>query len=126
VQREKGFVNEASALGIAEELAIPLIWVREAISWYTMIHEKPVGRHHLQLCRNLSCALMGSEELLAQLTQKLNIAVGETSADGKFTLDVAECLGSCGTAPVMQVNERYHECLNAANLNNLIDELKND
>jgi NADH-quinone oxidoreductase subunit E len=124
VQRERGFIDESSAADIAEELSIPLIWVREAISWYTMFHAAPIGKHHLQVCRNLSCALMGSEDLVRELKDILHIKVGETSSDGQFTLETVECLGSCGTAPVMRVDEEYHECLNHEKLASLIEKLK--
>ena len=87
-------------------------------------NRRPVGKHHLQICRNLSCSLMGAEHLLAHLSGKLGIRPGETTPDGMFTLSVVECLGSCGTAPVMQVNDDYHENLTEETLVKILDGLK--
>src|SRR3990172_3205359 len=76
-----------------------------------MYNRKPVGKYHLQICRNLSCSLMGAEPLIERVSKKIGVKPGQTTADGRFTLSTVECLGSCGTAPVMQVNDDYHEDL---------------
>ncbi|MDA8243518.1 MAG: NAD(P)H-dependent oxidoreductase subunit E, partial [Elusimicrobia bacterium] len=94
------------------------------VTFYTMFNREPVGKYHLQLCRNISCHMAGAPDLLKRLKDTLGIGEGETTADGLFTLSTAECLGACGAAPVMQVNERYFENLDARKLDALIDDLR--
>ena len=86
--------------------------VHGVVSFYTMFNMKPIGRHHIQVCRTLSCALRGAEKMTAFIKQKLGIEIGQTTADGRFTLSEVECFASCGTAPMMQVNDEYYENLN--------------
>jgi len=97
--------------------------VQEALRWYTMFHQAPQGRHVIKVCRNIACALRGAEDLITHLQKSLGIALGQTTADGRFTLQTVECLASCGTAPAMQVNDTYHECLNATKLDTILKEL---
>jgi NADH:ubiquinone oxidoreductase subunit E len=85
--------------------------VASVASFYTMLNREPVGRHLIQVCTNISCSLLGAEHLLEYISRKLGIQPGETTPDGEFTLLEVECLGSCGTAPMMQVNDRYYENL---------------
>ena len=123
VQDEQGFVTEADAVRIAEYIGMPAIQVVEALTWYTMFDREPQGRYVIKVCRNIACSLRGSENVLAHLQQKLGIGVGETTADGRFTLKTVECLASCGTAPAMQVNRTYHEQLDAAKLDRILESL---
>jgi len=123
VQDEQGFVSEADAVRIAEYIGMPAIQVIEALTWYTMFDREPQGRYVIKVCRNIACSLRGSENVLAHLQQKLGIGVGETTADGRFTLKTVECLASCGTAPAMQVNRTYHEQLDAAKLDRILESL---
>jgi len=123
VQDEQGFVSEADAVRIAEYIGMPAIQVIEALTWYTMFDREPQGRYVLKVCRNIACSLRGSENVLAHLQQKLGIGVGETTADGRFTLKTVECLASCGTAPAMQVNRTYHEQLDTAKLDRILESL---
>jgi len=123
VQDEQGFVTEADAVRIAEYIGMPAIQVIEALTWYTMFDREPQGRYVIKVCRNIACSLRGSENILAHLQQKLGIGVGETTADGRFTLKTVECLASCGTAPAMQVNRTYHEQLDAAKLDRILESL---
>ena len=88
-----------------------------------MFEREPCGRYVLKLCRNIACALRGSERLIAHLEHKLGIRVGETTADGRFTLQTVECLASCGTAPAMQLNRTYHEQLDEGKLDGLLEAL---
>jgi NADH-quinone oxidoreductase subunit E len=88
-----------------------------------MYNRKPVGRYHVQICRNISCSLLGAEHLIEHVSKKLGVKPGETTPDGKFTLTAVECLGSCGTAPVMQVNDDYHESLTEETIDALLDRL---
>ncbi len=94
------------------------------VSFYTMYNMKPIGRHHIQICRTLPCALGGAEKITAFIKQKLGIKPGETTADGKFTLNEVECLASCGTAPMMQINDDYYENLTEAKINEILDGMK--
>ncbi|MGL6223878.1 MAG: NADH-quinone oxidoreductase subunit NuoE [Steroidobacteraceae bacterium] len=123
VQDEQGFVTEADAVRIAEYIGMPAIQVVEALTWYTMFDREPQGRYVIKVCRNIACSLRGAENILAHLQQKLGIGVGETTADGRFTLKTVECLASCGTAPAMQVNRTYHEQLDAAKLDRILESL---
>jgi NADH:ubiquinone oxidoreductase subunit E len=93
-------------------------------TFYTMYNRKPVGKYHLQVCRNLSCSLMGAEHLIEHVAGRLGVRPGETTADGKFTLSTVECLGSCGTAPVMQVNDDYYEDLSEDKVDAILDGLR--
>jgi len=88
-----------------------------------MYNRKPVGKYHVQICRNISCSLLGAEHLIDHVARKLGVRPGETTPDGKFTLAKVECLGSCGTAPVMQVNDEYHENLTVESIDRILDQL---
>jgi NADH:ubiquinone oxidoreductase subunit E len=92
-------------------------------SFYTMYYKKPIGKYHLQVCTNVSCMLRGSDEIVRAIEGLLGIGLGETTADGRFSLDEVECLASCGTAPMMQVNEDYHENLTPESTIQLLDRL---
>jgi NADH-quinone oxidoreductase subunit E len=105
---------------VAELLDLAPQIVREVVTFYTMFHQKPAGRHLLQVCRNVSCWLRGSHQLQKQIEERLGIREGETTPDGRFTLVSVECLGSCGTAPVVMVNDRYHENLGPDALDRLL------
>ena len=122
-QQEKGCVSEEDASAIAECTGVARIQVTEALSWYTMFRREKAGRHVIKVCRNISCSLRGGERLVDRLRERLGIEVGETSADGRFTLLTVECLASCGTAPAMQIGETYHENLDVAALERILDEL---
>ena len=108
---------------IADVLDVPEIWVYEVTSFYSMFHTEPVGKFHIQLCTNVSCLLCRAEQLLDHLESRLQIGVGDTTADGLFTLSVVECLGSCDTAPVFMVNEKYHENMSEDRIDELLDNL---
>ena len=111
---------------VAEILNIQPVEVYEVASFYSMFNLKPVGKCHLEVCRTSSCWLRGAEELISHLENKLNIKVGGTTADGMFTLKTVECLGSCGTAPVIQVGSDYYENLTFEKTDSLLQRLKND
>jgi NADH-quinone oxidoreductase subunit E len=123
VQEERGYVAEEDIAGIVEYLRVPRIQVEEVLSYYTMLRRKPIGRWHLQACRNIACSMRGAEGVIDHLCKRLGVQPGETTADGRFTLSAVECLGSCGTAPVVMVNEAYHENMSAEGLDRLIGEL---
>src|SRR6476660_6338185 len=98
--------------------------VRGIVSFYTMYNMKPIGRHHIQVCRTLPCALRGAEKVTTFLSQKLGIKPGQTTEDGRFTLSEVECLASCGTAPMMQINDDYYENLTEEKINQILDAMK--
>ena len=123
VQDANGYVTEAYAHAIAEYLGMPPIQVVEALTWYSMFDREPQGRYVIKVCRNIACSLRGSERIVAHLQQRLGIKVGETTPDGRYTLKAVECLASCGTAPAMQVNRTYHEQLDEAKLDAILESL---
>jgi len=105
---------------VAEYLGIAPTYVYEAVTFYTLFHSQPVGRCHLQVCTNLSCSLRGAEKVVKYLERKLGIRPGETTPDRRFTLTEVECLASCGTAPMLQVNEEYVENLTPEKIDDLL------
>ena len=123
IQEDRGWVADADIDALASYLGVPRIQIEEVLSFYTQFRRAPIGRWHLQACRNLSCTMRGAEGVIEQLEERLGIAPGETTADGRFTLSTCECLGSCGTAPVVMVNETYHEHMTPERLDALIERL---
>ncbi len=113
VQNELGRISLDDERSVAEALGIPAMTVHEVVSFYTMFRREPVGRYHLQVCTNVTCALAGGRTLLEHLKSRLGIRLGETTADGKFTLTGVECLGACEQAPCLMVNFDYHGSLDA-------------
>ena len=97
--------------------------VYRTATFYTMFNLQPVGKNHIQLCKTLSCALCGKAEILEHLKSKLDIEVGDTTKDGSFTLSQVECLGSCGTAPMMQINKNNYENLTVEKIDEILKEL---
>lgn len=122
-QKENGWISDEVMDEVAAAIDIPPPVVREVITFYTMYNLKPVGKNHLQVCTNISCALLGAEELLEHCEKKLGIEAGETTADKRFTITEVECLGSCGTAPCIQINDDYYENLSAEKFDKLLAEL---
>ena len=122
-QREFEWLSPAVQRYVAELLELPIAWVESVVSFYTMYYRRPMGRHHIQLCTNLSCYLRGSDDILTALLARLDIGCGQTTRDGLYSVDRAECLGSCGTAPMMQLNDRYLENLTVDEVMQLLDRL---
>jgi len=123
IQEDRGYVADDDIDALVSYLRVPRIQVEEVLSFYGQFRRKPVGRCHIQACRNLSCSLRGSERILDHLARKLGVAPGETTADGRFTLSTVECLAACGTAPVVMVNETYHENMTPEKMDALLQEL---
>jgi NADH-quinone oxidoreductase subunit E len=123
IQEERGFVADSDIAELSAYLGVPRIQIEEVLAHYTQFRRAPIGRWHLQACRNLSCSMRGAEGVIEHLSSKLGIQPGQTSADGRFTLSTVECLGSCGTAPVLMVNEAYHEDMSPARLDTLLEGL---
>ena len=123
-QQEFGYLSAEAIDYVAAIMGVPAARVYGVVTFYTMLNMKPIGRHHIQVCRTLPCALAGAERITASIRSKLGVGVGETTADGKFTLSEVECLASCGTAPMMQVNDDYYENLNEQSVGAILDKLK--
>jgi NADH-quinone oxidoreductase E subunit len=123
-QREYGGWLPVQALEeVAASMGLPATDVEAVASFYTMLYREPVGRHLIQVCTNVTCSLLGAEHLMAYMSHKLGIEPGETTEDGRFTLLEVECLGSCGTAPVMQVDDRYYEDLTRERIDQILANL---
>jgi NADH-quinone oxidoreductase subunit E len=123
IQEDRGHVADEDIDDLAAWLGVPRIQIEEVLSFYTQFRRAPVGRWHLQACRNLSCSMRGAEGVIGHLERRLGIAPGQTTADGRYTLSTVECLGSCGTAPVVMVNETYHEGMSPERLDALLESL---
>lgn len=119
-----GWLPEAAFDEVAAVMGLTPTKVAAVATFYTMFNKEPVGRHLVQVCTNLACSLLGAEHILAYIGRKLGIGVGETTADGKFTLLEVECLGSCGTAPMMQVDDAYYENLTEAKIDQILANLE--
>ena len=109
---------------ISDVIKVPYVEIAEAATFYTMFPKKPRGKYLIQVCNNISCALMGSDSLIEYLESKLEVKLGETTGDNLFTLIQVECLGSCATAPMMQVNDDFHENLTRAKVDGILEELR--
>jgi NADH-quinone oxidoreductase subunit E len=124
IQEERGYVADEDIDYLVDYLGVPRIQVEEVLSYYTQFRRVPIGRWHLQACRNVSCSMRGAEGVIGYLSKKLGIEPGQTTPDGRFTLTKVECLGSCGTAPVVMVNDAYHENMSAEKLDALLEQLR--
>jgi NADH-quinone oxidoreductase subunit E len=124
IQEVRGFVADQDIDWLVEYLGVPRVQIEEVLTFYTQFRREPIGRWHVQTCRNVSCSMRGAERLIDHLSRKLGVKIGETTPDGRFTLSVVECLGSCGTAPVVMVNDTYHENMDAARIDALLESLK--
>jgi NADH-quinone oxidoreductase subunit E len=126
IERAERFISDARIEEIAEILGLYPTEVKGVLSFYSTYHEQPTGKYHLQVCSTLSCSLAGSDEMCDFLSEALGIVVGETDAEGRFSLQKVECLGACGTAPVLQVNDTYYECVNRLRCRELLEAMRED
>jgi NADH-quinone oxidoreductase E subunit len=124
IQRERGYVDNPGVNFLAKFLNLEITDVWETATFYSMFNMRPVGKYHIQVCKTLSCRIMGEPEITGHICDKLGIHAGETTEDGKFTVSRVECLGSCGTAPMMQINFDYHEDLTTEKVDQILDSLK--
>lgn len=122
--RQVGHLNDQLYHEISKAIRVPYVEIAEAATFYTMFPKKPVGKYLIQVCHNISCALMGADSLVQYLEQRLEIKKGETTPDGVFTLITVECLGSCATAPMMQINQDYYENLTRDKVDEILQELR--
>jgi NADH-quinone oxidoreductase subunit E len=115
IQEDHGYISEESMKYAAQLLGV--------VTFYTMFHSKPTGKNHIEVCTNVSCMLRGSAKIVELLERRLGIGLGETSKDKKWTLSEVECMGSCGTAPMLAVGEEYHENLTPEKLEKILSDL---
>ncbi|HGE71309.1 TPA: NADH-quinone oxidoreductase subunit NuoE [Candidatus Poribacteria bacterium] len=123
-QERYGYLSKEAMDYVAKQLSIPLKDVYSTASFYSLFRMKPAGEYVIQVCEGLSCFLNGgAERLVDYLSKKLGIKVGETTPDGKFTLEVVQCLASCGTSPTMRINDELYENLTKEKVNNILEQL---
>ena len=123
VQAEHGFVSAECAKELAAIFGIQPVDVMEVVSFYNMFYDRPQGRHHVYVCTNLPCSLRGARQLLGALESHLGVKPGETTKDGRITLGHEECLGACAYAPMLRVDETYHENLDVEKARQIVDGL---
>ena len=121
---QEGHLNDDIYREISDILDLKTVDVASAASFYTMFPKAPVGKYYIQVCHNISCALLGADSLIDYLAQKLGVKLGETTEDGLFTVVTVECLGSCTTAPMMQINNDYHENLTREKVDQILEDLR--
>jgi NADH-quinone oxidoreductase E subunit len=122
-QDKIGHVTPEVEAWVARWTEVPVVHVKEVVTFYSMYHQKPVGRHHIRFCTTTSCVLMGGEKILSHLKKKLGIENGQTTPDGKVSLEEAECLCACEMAPMMEVNGKYHGDLTEEKINKIVEQL---
>lgn len=125
MQRERdGWLDPPAVAYLAMRLEVHITDIWEVATFYSMINTEPVGKHHIQICKTLSCKILGSDKITEQCTKKLGINPGEISEDGRFSISLVECLGSCGTAPMFQIGFDFHENLTPEKVDHILDSLK--
>ncbi len=125
-QEECGYISDAAVNWVAEQVGLAPIHVREVATFYTMYYQQPVGKFHFQVCRTLSCAINGSKFLLEHLQKRFGVEPNHVTADGMFSYEAVECLGSCGTAPMCQINDRNFENLTPEKLEAIIKRIETE
>lgn len=123
-KENKGFITTEVIHHLGQVMDIPVSKINEVFKFYTMFNQAPVGKHHVQVCTNISCALEGGRELVNHICHELGVKLGEVTKDGRFSVSRVECLGSCGTAPMMQVDEKYYESLTPESAMNILRGMK--
>ena len=123
-QQEFGCISPEEEELVAELLGVKPIKVREVVTFYSMLNREPLGKYHIQICSNLSCSLLGAENLMDYLKKKLGVELGETTQDKKFTLSTVECLGACEQAPCMMINFDYYGDLDEKKIDEILEGLK--
>ncbi|RJP73871.1 MAG: NADH-quinone oxidoreductase subunit NuoE [Ignavibacteriales bacterium] len=122
-QEQNGYISQEVMTEVASLLNIDTVDVLGVATFYTMYHKKPAGKFHIQVCTNVSCMLRGGYEILESVEKKLGIKENEVTNDGKYSIEEVECMGSCGTAPMLAINEDFYENLSKENLDQLLDKL---
>jgi NADH-quinone oxidoreductase E subunit len=124
VQERDGLITPEAEKDLAEYLGLPIVQIHEVVCFYHLFHQERQGKCHFSVCQTTACALRGAEGIIEYIEQKLNIKPGETTADGKFSLDLVECLGACEIAPMMQCNKDYKGPLTKQDIDELISKNK--
>ena len=124
VQAQQGYITRNGMRHVAEVIGCTSAEVEDVVTFYTMFYTRPVGRHVIQVCRTLSCALMGAERVTSEFVETLGIKPGETDAAGEFSLFEVECLGACDRAPVVGVNDHWHECQKPEDVRAIVEALR--
>jgi NADH-quinone oxidoreductase E subunit len=124
VQEQHGYISEEAMEYVGTLLNVPFSHIYGVVTFYSMLQEKVLGKHHVEVCTNVSCMLRGSTKILEHIEKRLGINVGETSSDRKWTLSETECMGSCSTAPMLAIGDEYHENLTIEKVDKLIDSLQ--
>ena len=124
IQEQEGYISEESMKYAGTLLDIPFSHILGVVTFYSMLQKKAVVKHHIEVCTNVSCMLRGSGKILEHIEKRLGITVGEISQDKKWMLSEAECLGSCGTAPMLSIEDEYYENLTMEKVDKLIDSLQ--
>ena len=120
-QDELGYLSDEAIAYAAQKTGLTELEVRNVISYYSMLHTRPMGKHHVQVCTNISCLLRGGEEVLEHCSQRLGIGHKQVTADGRFSLEEVECIGACSWAPAIQINYDFHENLTPEKLDSILD-----
>ena len=124
-EQNDGFLTDELIAAVAKYLDLPAVWAYEVASFYSMLETKPVGRHNVAICTNISCWLNGAEDLVRHCENKLGIKLGQSTPDGRVYLkEEQECIAACAAAPAMTVNGHYHERLTTAKVDEILDGLK--
>ncbi|HZT58150.1 MAG TPA: NADH-quinone oxidoreductase subunit NuoE [Pyrinomonadaceae bacterium] len=126
VQRERGYLDPPGVAYLADRLGVRITDIWEVATFYSMINTEPVGKYHLQICKTLSCKIMGEPKITEHVCTRLGIKPGETTPDGRFSVSLVECLGSCGTAPMMQIGFDYYESLTTEKVDEIIEKCESD
>ncbi len=124
IQGEKGHIPEAAMEYVAGKIGVSPAFVMGVVTFYTMFRRAPIGRHHIQVCMTLPCALRGAGGVMKHLEKRLGIRRGQTTPDGRITLSAVECLGTCDTAPMCQINEDDHGHLDAKTVDAILERLQ--
>lgn len=123
VQRERGYLDPPGVAYLADRLGVRITDIWEVATFYSMIHMEPIGKYHIQVCRTLSCKILGADKITKRCAEKLGIKPGETTPDGRFSLSEVECLGSCGTGPMFQIGFDYYENLTPEKVDEILASL---
>ena len=126
IQEDVGYISQEAIEWIAQKLELQPINVYEVVTFYPMFRQKPIGRRHIKVCRTLSCALTGGYKVCEQFEQEFGCHRGEVSADGEVTIEFVECLASCGTGPVVMVDDDLHEKVDAAKVQEIAQQIRNE
>jgi NADH-quinone oxidoreductase E subunit len=122
-QQKFGWLSEDVMRLVGDVMALPYAHVKGVATFYTMYFKKPMGKHHVQVCTNVSCMLRGGEQLLHHVMHRLNVRNNEATADGVFSLEEVECMGACGGAPMVAINEQFYENISQEELDRLLSSL---